>query len=233
MQSLCRTIRLNKSAVGVVISLRLTFNYGNKFVIHRQYRTLISHRPTISSRLSIDKPLIQHANYRPSLAKYFATEVIHVKSDEHCNHQRDSSFLEEKFTTTDITVTGAPSIKLVHRSNKGSRTEIPSRMSLEHGKAIWHLHNLFYLLSENYKSNEDNNECERNVDRFNVLTEFQSKNDIWYCTTTLFHPFKQSFQGTGEQTRKAENEASYNALVWLKEQGNVRIGFFFFSFISV
>lgn len=167
-------------------------------------------------------------------------QIIRLKNDDHqIKHvpQSPSSFcLNENFKTTEISsISYTPQFKLkIPNLNKKSskKTELkkilesidedqldkmPNENSL--GRAKWHLKNVFYLLKNNYEDDEDESKKNRNVNRFNVQTDFYKRNDIWFCQITLFHPTKQTFESSSRRKQEAEDNTSYNALLWLKEQG--------------
>ena len=172
-----------------------------------------------SNQLST-KLLIKSTNHSTKLI----SQLNHAQFYSDWTSEQEFDFLNNNnnsFNTTEIGFTQLPDLKL-DRRRKGRRFN--REMSLDSpGKPKWHLKNVFYLLKTNYE--DDDEKAFKNVNRFNVLTDFKKDGDVWLCLITLFHPSKQTFRANSKRKLEAEDNASLNAILWLRDQGIISTKF--------
>lgn len=213
----------------------------NNVSLTKQFRTLVlftnksSNRSTnrqlayrsidcsSSNLLTTTNRFLVHVNHHSSNSEEpkFIQLSIDGLDESSANRTTDSDFyLNEQFNSTELSIVQPPTITV--KRFYGKRTT-RSKMSLESpGQSKWHLKNVFFLLKNNCADEEDEGPRKfKNLNRFNVLTDFRQKGDhVWCCAITIFHPTKQTFEAFSKRKQEAEDNASYSAIQWLKEQGD-------------
>jgi hypothetical protein len=204
-----------------------TFSSFNSLSINEllnRRKHLINHnKQQINSFVQLSSKLLNNQSTTNQLFLSYSFGRL-IKCSNYCQfysvHKKEFEFLDQNFKTTGIQEGTLPQIR-IPKSLLHLKSVKKVDMSLNSpGKAKWHLKNVFYLLKTNYEDDEDDKRF-KNSNRFNVLTDFRKEEIGWQCLITLFHPSKQIFKASSRRKQEAEDNASYNALLWLKEQGKL------------
>lgn len=181
--------------------------------------------PTLKRELSVSPD-----KHKDDLNKENDNDLNLKHIHKHLKKDREYDF---QFKTTIISSTVLPEIDAGNYTKKfgkelteGSLSNL--KMSLEGaGKPKWHLKNVFYLLKKNEE--EDDEKKFKNLNKFNVTTDFRKAEDLWICSTTLYHPTRQTFESSSRRKIDAEDSAAYQAMLWLREQGYFHSYFYYFK----